>query len=333
MACTQENFDRLMAKVNELQAEVSKLKKDKAVKVEQPNANQTGVHIIKDLTVSNLIKPWGGGTSDVAVEDFLAQVEKASDLGGWTDADKIKIIGLKLEGAALTFLNSNESLQSPTILYEEFKREFMNRFKSRQPDQFYYSQLQNAKQAKGETVQDFADRCKKLNLGTIRKVGDAGAQKIINEEAERRLLAAFTNGLSGNVGVQVMYRMPSTFAEALNHALSVSAVDKGKRINGEQVFATTSYPKQGQKSAPFTCYGCGKAGHMRRNCKTAGYDKPQAAETGQQPQQTPKTTPTCTYCKKKGHIKENCYSKKRADKAKAAPNETSSTHAPESNGN
>lgn len=99
----------------------------------------------------------------------------------------------------------------------------MDKLKSRQPDQFSYLQLQHAKQQKGESEQDFADCCKRMNLRTIRQVRDANTQNFINEEAKRRLLAAFTGGLSGNVGIQVMDRMPKSFGEALNHALIVSA--------------------------------------------------------------------------------------------------------------
>jgi hypothetical protein len=54
-------------------------------------------------------------------------------------------------------------------------------------------------QKKDETPEVFADRCRKLCDLTIRQVEDPQQQKIINEEAEQRLLAAYTNGLWGVV--------------------------------------------------------------------------------------------------------------------------------------
>jgi hypothetical protein len=42
---------------------------------------------------------------------------------------------------------------------------------------------------------------------TIRRVQDEETQRIINEEAERRLLAAYIHGLNGIVGQQVQFQI------------------------------------------------------------------------------------------------------------------------------
>lgn len=327
MSISREDLEALMEQMAALRAEVAQLKKA-AVKQESSQQStaagggHSSVHVVKDLTVGNLIKPWRGESSDVAVEDFLNQVAKAAELGGWSQADQVKIISLKLEGAAAAFLSSSPSLQEPAVSYADFRQGLIERFRSRQPDQFHYAQLQTASQQKGETVEAFADRCKQLSLRTIRKVGDPVVQTVINEEAERRLIAAFVSGLHGNVGIQVRYRMPTTFGEALNHAVTVSNIDRESKSGGT-VFAVNTDER--------SCYGCGKKGHIRRNCyknKKPPYEPEQQAASGSKPGEKSSGTLTCSYCHKKGHLAEKCYAKKRAAKDKKSPNGQGSTQAP-----
>ena len=50
----------------------------------------------------------------------------------------------------------------------------------------------------------------------------------MNEEAERRLLAIFINGLKGNPGLQVRYQMPDTIEKALKIANTVAQAELEK---------------------------------------------------------------------------------------------------------
>jgi hypothetical protein len=331
MSISKEDVTALLEELAALRSEVAQLKKA-SVKNENNQQVTAGVggysevHVVKDLTVSNLIKPWRGESSDVAVEDFLNQVDKAAELGGWTQADQVKIISLKLEGAAAAFLRSSPSLQVPTVSYADFRQGLIDRFRSRQPDQFHYAQLQTASQQKGETVEAFADRCKHLSLKTVRKVGDPVVQAVINEEAERRLIAAFVSGLYGNVGVQVRYKMPTTFREALNHAITVSTIDRESKAGGT-VFAVNTDDR--------TCYGCGKKGHIKRYCyqnKKPVEHEQQGASGSKAPKESSGTR-TCSYCKKQGHLAVKCYARKREARDKKSPNDRSSTQAPTLNAN
>jgi hypothetical protein len=57
-------------------------------------------------------------------------------------------------------------------------------------------------------------------------VQDEEAQKIINEEAERRLFAAYIHGLRGMVGQQVQCQMPTTMEQAVRLAITVENAEK-----------------------------------------------------------------------------------------------------------
>jgi hypothetical protein len=56
----------------------------------------------------------------------------------------------------------------------------------------------------------------KLYQKTVRRVDNVASQIALNDDAERRLVAAYINGLRGIVGQQVKFsRMPSNMDEAV----------------------------------------------------------------------------------------------------------------------
>jgi hypothetical protein len=65
---------------------------------------------------------------------------------------------------------------------------------------------------------------------TIRRVADEGTQRVTNEEAERRLLAANIHGLKGVVGQQVQFQMPGTMEQAIKLAVTIENVEKHKQL-------------------------------------------------------------------------------------------------------
>jgi hypothetical protein len=80
--------------------------------------------------------------------------------------------------------------------------------------------------------------------------------RIINEEAERRLVAAYINGLAGIVG-QVRFRMPHTLEEAVQVAVTVSNAERLRAPDTRKVFSA----RKDSSSQGITCYNCGKKGH------------------------------------------------------------------------
>jgi hypothetical protein len=64
------------------------------------------------------------------------------------------------------------------------REHLIERFSEKMLAQYHYTRLQDATQEKGESVEEFADRCRRLCQRTIRTVEDEATQRIINEEAE-----------------------------------------------------------------------------------------------------------------------------------------------------
>ena len=138
---------------------------------------------------------------------------------------------MRLAGAAKIFYNGCSELHEQGVTWQKFKDTFRNRFKDVHRDQFHFTNLQNARQRKNESPQQFADRCKALAQKIIPKVDDPVAQRIHRETAERMLLASFVSGLIGVPGKYTRFSNPQMMEQALTTALSVQEAEKQERFN------------------------------------------------------------------------------------------------------
>ena len=182
--------------------------------------------VVKDLTVATWVQNWDpkGGRS---VTNFLNGIDAAAELGNLTDKDKVRLVLLKMQGSAQTFVDGHPDI-GPDITFAALRRLLIDRFKDKHTDYYFYTQLQSAKQELHESPEDFADRLRSLSKNTIRTVDSPQGQAALNDEAERRLVAIFINGLRGNPGLQVKYQMPDTMEKAVKIAMITAQAEREK---------------------------------------------------------------------------------------------------------
>lgn len=80
-------------------------------------------------------------------------------------------------------------------------------------DQYHFTKLQTARQAKNEGPMEFADRCKGLVQRVMSKANDPVAKRIHRENTDRMCLANSVAGLCGFVRRQVPYAHPRSLQE------------------------------------------------------------------------------------------------------------------------
>jgi hypothetical protein len=125
----------------------------------------------------------------------------------------MQIAALKLTVSARTFYNTCLELHAEDATWENLKKAFRERFRDVHTDQYHFIRLQTARQAKHEGPQESADRCRVLAQKVMCKDSNPVAQRIHRENADRMLLASFVAGLSGEVGRQVNFKIPRTYAK------------------------------------------------------------------------------------------------------------------------
>jgi hypothetical protein len=226
---------RLKQELAEMKTELDKLK-------EQGSSGTHTVH--KDLSLIFHVPKWSSAENATPHEEFLASIDRAELIGKWQDADCLNIAVLRLADPARTFYNTCLELHTKDASWPDFKKVFRERFRDIHSDQYHFTSLQTARQAKNEEPLEFADRCKGLAQKVMSKVNDPRAQQIHRENADRMCLASFVAGLSGVVGRQVRYAHPRTLQEALNLPLAVDEAERQERRN--ETFYTRSDEFSGQ---------------------------------------------------------------------------------------
>jgi hypothetical protein len=188
------------------------------------------------------------------VFEFFTQIDTYAKVSNWSENEKALIAKAKLQGIALQFVQGRESLSNDACPYSVLRKHLTERFSEKMPAQHHYTKLQDATQEKGESVEEFAERCWRLCQKTVRHVEDEATQGIINEEAERRLVAAYINGLAGIVGQQVRLRMSHTREEDVQVAVTVSNAERVRAPNTKRVFSAN----RDNSTQAIICFNCGK---------------------------------------------------------------------------
>jgi len=188
----------------------------------------------KDMWVANLVEPWRGDSNSISVIDFFEFINEAAEMGRLSSKDKVHLAKLKLKGPVRVFYSAQTQLKADDVTFAEFRTAFVNRFRDKHTDQYHYARVHNASQEKNESPEAFLDRLRKLCQQTVRSSENPVEQAVINQEAERRLLAAFINGLVGVPGKQVRLQMPETIDKALNMAIVATNAERDERYSARE---------------------------------------------------------------------------------------------------
>ncbi|KAG8310915.1 hypothetical protein J6590_108695 [Homalodisca vitripennis] len=285
----QDAFDAISNKVRSLQVTLDETLANASTSA--VNKTETSPYPM-DMTLADSkpsfelvssIAHYDGEKADL-VAPFFDNIEGIGELSNWSEAQKLQVLKLKLTGSALQFAKSDEKCKNSTTL-EEIKAAFMERFGDSLPDHYYFEQLASIRQNRGETIEQFSDRVKRVSDKTLRVTNNAEANQILREEADRRAMDAFVRGLNGEIGRQTRIKFPKTFREAVTTAIALNNLEKRPSEFEEKtrrVFGTIT---------DTTCYTCGKPGHKARECQSRRVDI------------------VCYTCKKKGHKERDCRSK------------------------
>jgi hypothetical protein len=155
-------------------------------------------------------------------------------MGRLSSKDKVHLLRFKLRGVARAFYSTQPSLKADDCTYEELRTAFINRFKDKHTDQYYYARVQTASKKKNESPEVYLDRLRKLCQQTIRISANAVEQAVINQEADRRLLAAFIHGLYGTPSRHLRMQMPENIDKALHMAIVATNAEREEKAIGRE---------------------------------------------------------------------------------------------------
>jgi hypothetical protein len=278
--------------------------------------------LTKDQSLMTLVPKRSGGETAPPINEFFEAIEGVAAMGHWTETDQKQMCALKLTDAARAFYSATPELREPAITWQQFKERFLQRFKDVRTAQYHLGQLYMARQRKGETAQEFLDRCRILAKRTVPCSTNPVLQQAYNEQAEQILLSAFSKGLLDTPGRQVRYASPATAEEALRIAVTVSQAEIHEARDSAFYLDTevTDITPAGRAREPAvqhatTRQSVGSAGKSRKQ-STAGQRHSGASATTSSGQSNKQVR--CYDCSGYGHIARDCANRRQTQAASNA---------------
>jgi hypothetical protein len=204
-----------------------------------------------------------------------------AEIGGLTDAEKLNVAVLRLNGDAAEFFQSKQECREAAT-FADLKTELLLRYRTKKSARFFRELLTNMKRGAQEDIEAFADRVRRTNANTYDAGGSVEYAAAIRFEADQRALDAFLNGLSGELGRQCRLTSPKTFDEAVEAAIRIHEVDRHPAM--EELPSRRVFRVPGERC----CFSCGDTGHLARQCRRGR---------------------RCFICGAEGHVARECRSR------------------------
>jgi Retrotransposon gag protein/Zinc knuckle len=229
----------------------------------------------KNYGVVNTV-PIFHGRHEENINFYFTKLEQAAMIGQWDMAEQYLFAKQQLKDDAFEYAESDPKCRAADT-YHAFKTAMCDRYRKKETTRFYREQLLSLKKKDSETVEDFADRIKVINVKTYQLGDSAERNEVILEEADQRGLDAFLNGLAGTLGEKVRLAQPKNFQEAVSAAVAV--VEVNRRAGNDVGTVKKIFTVERQ------CYNCNQKGHVRSECRNR---------------------PFCYRCKESGHKSDLC---------------------------
>jgi hypothetical protein len=239
---TQANNTEVMALRNQLEA---------------LRTGQQGGRAPLNMSLINTIGKFSGKSKE-NIKFYFSKIERAAELAGWGDEQKLAVARQLLEGDALEWAHSDDDA-SAAGTYAEFEALAIARYKSKSTARYHRELLTYMKIKSDEDIEEFADRIRATNSHTYTLGADKSKNEATKFEADQRALDTFLNGLEGEVGERTRDSRPQTFSAAVTSAINYQ--ESTRRGVPEQ-----SRTPRAVFAVSVTCYRCGKVGHTRREC-------------------------------------------------------------------
>ena len=165
------------------------------------------------------------------LKEYFEAKDIVACIGSWSEADMFQIAILRLFDSVRAFHYRTRERHDSNISWANFQAIFQRYFPDVKTDHYHFTQLQTARQRKGEILKEFEDRSRNLAQRTVIQAEDPVLQRVYYEQAKLMLLASFISDLSGTPGRQLRFEMPTNLDETLNTAITVEQSEAQERRN------------------------------------------------------------------------------------------------------
>src|SRR5699024_393371 len=173
--------------------------------------------------------PTYNGDSDV--REFLAYIQDAMELSGWSEAFAVRIAKLKLRGAAKKTLDAN-STPGEALTWAQLSKLLKDRFEKTTLPNELYLQFKALRQRADEDAIQFSERIRIFANKTWKRSGNAAQDEAVKRRVQEESLLQFITGILPSLQRVVFNRDPTTLEEAVKIASREMKIDKCLKKTG-----------------------------------------------------------------------------------------------------